>query len=57
MTVAELAIELQLSSKSAYAAVARGDVPGVIRIGQRIRLSREAVNQWLRSGGAQRVKP
>ncbi len=51
MTVVELAGLLRVNRKSAYAAVARGEVPGVVRVGHRIRISRAAVEKWLLGGG------
>jgi len=47
MKVDELAKLLDCGRRQAYAAVARGDVPGVIRLGKSIRLSRAAVARWL----------
>jgi excisionase family DNA binding protein len=43
ITVDELAVLLRVERKTAYAAVMRGDVPGVRRLGRCIRISREAV--------------
>jgi excisionase family DNA binding protein len=51
ITVDELAVLLRVERKSAYAAVARGEIPGVRRIGRAIRICRDAVLQWLRQGG------
>ena len=33
--------------KTLYAAIARGEVPGVVRIGRRIRLNKERFLEWL----------
>jgi excisionase family DNA binding protein len=54
MNVIELAALLRVDRKSAYALVARGEVPGVRRIGRTIRISRDAVLDWLRQGGVAR---
>ena len=45
--VDDLAARLDIGRRAAYEAVARGDVPGVIRIGRSIRISRVAVDRWL----------
>ena len=45
--VEDLAARLDIGRRAAYEAVARGDVPGVIRIGRSIRISRQAVDRWL----------
>lgn len=45
--VEDLAARLDIGRRAAYEAVARGDVPGVIRIGRSIRISRVAVDRWL----------
>lgn len=50
MTVPELAQRLHIGTGAAYEAVKRGDVPGVIRIGRTIRISRAAVDRWLQGG-------
>lgn len=50
LTVDELAALLRLDRKSAYAAIARGEIPGVRRIGRALRASRTAVLQWLAEG-------
>lgn len=49
MTPEELADMLRVNRKTAYAAIARGDVPGVRRVGRAIRISRAAVLDWLRT--------
>lgn len=54
LTVDELAVLLRVDRKTAYAAVTRGEVPGVRRLGRTIRVHRESVITWLRDGhGAQ----
>ena len=42
---------LRINRKSAYAAVEAGAIPGVVRIGRSIRVSRDAVLEWLRGQG------
>lgn len=56
LTVDELASLLRVDRKTAYAAVTRGDVPGVRRLGRTIRVHREAVMAWLRDGQAPRKR-
>ena len=53
LTVAELAALLRTSKRTAYAAIARGDVPGVRRVGKQLRVHRGAVLAWLAAGGGQ----
>ena len=50
LTVDELAALLRINRKTAYTAIERGEVPGVRRIGGVIRVSREAVLEWLAQG-------
>jgi excisionase family DNA binding protein len=47
LTVDELAALLRVERKTAYAAVARGEIPGARRVGRSIRISRDAVLEWL----------
>lgn len=47
MTVTELASRLGVARGTAYAAVRAGQVPGIIRIGKLVRLSRTAIEKWL----------
>jgi excisionase family DNA binding protein len=51
LRVEELAALLRINRKSAYAAVEDGTIPGVVRIGRVIRVSRDAVLQWTRGQG------
>ena len=51
MTVDDLALALRVNRKTAYEAVRRGEIPGVRRIGRTIRVSRDAVLEWLRGRG------
>ena len=47
LTVEECAEVLRLGRSAMYAAVRAGEVPGVIRIGRTIRISRAALERWL----------
>ncbi len=49
MTVGQLAARLGISRGSAYAAVNRGDVPGVKRVGHLILIHKPTVERWLAS--------
>ena len=49
LTVNELAALLRVERKTVYAAITRGDIPGVRRVGRSIRISRDAVLDWLRT--------
>jgi excisionase family DNA binding protein len=50
LTVDELATLLRVERKTAYAAIARGDIPGIRRVGRAIRVSRDAVLEWFAQG-------
>ena len=50
ITVDELAELLRVERKTAYAAVTRGEIPGVRRLGRCIRISRDAAMRWLGEG-------
>ena len=50
LTVPELAALLRVSLPTAYSAVKRGEVPGVVRIGRVVRLHRETVVAWMAQG-------
>ena len=57
LRVEEVAALLRINRKSAYAAVEAGAIPGVVRVGRSIRISRDAVLDWLRGqGGASRSR-
>ncbi len=56
ITVDELAALLRVDEKTVYAAIARGEIPGVRRIGRVLRASREAVLAWLREGRVSRSR-
>jgi excisionase family DNA binding protein len=51
LNVDNLAALLHLPRSSVYEAIARGDIPGVRKIGRHLRISRAAVLAWL-SGGS-----
>ncbi len=48
----EVAAILNVSKSTAYALMAGGTLPGVVRIGRSIRLSREALERWVREQAA-----
>lgn len=50
LIVDELATLLRVNRKSAYAAIQRGEVPGVRRIGRTVRVHRDTVLAWLSQG-------
>lgn len=50
LTVEEVADLMRVDRKTAYAAIADGDVPGVRRVGRCIRVSRDALLNWLANG-------
>jgi excisionase family DNA binding protein len=50
LTVDELAALLRLERKAAYAAIRRGEIPGVQRIGRTIRISSHVLMKWLSEG-------
>lgn len=52
LTVEEAAVVLGISRGSAYSAAARGDLPGVIRIGRRMVVSRARLMAALGETGA-----
>lgn len=43
---------MRIDRKTAYAAIACGEVPGVRRIGKFIRVSRDVLLRWLEQGDA-----
>jgi excisionase family DNA binding protein len=47
LRVPELADLLGISDKRAYGLISEGKVPGVIRLGRRLLLSRVSVERWL----------
>jgi excisionase family DNA binding protein len=50
LTVDELAALLRVERKTVYAAIARGEIPGVRRVGSLLRVSRDSVLTWLAQG-------
>ena len=52
LTVEEVAAILRLSRKAAYAMIERRQLPGVIRIGRRVRVCRAVLLEWLQQEGA-----
>lgn len=50
VTIEELSAYLRLNHKTVRDAIARGDIPGVRRIGGTIRIHRDTVLTWLSSG-------
>jgi excisionase family DNA binding protein len=49
--VEEAAALLRVNRKTFYEAVRLGKVPGVIRVGRVIRISREALLTWIQGNG------
>jgi len=47
LTVDEAAALLRVDRKSIYESIRRGELPGVVRVGRVIRISRPALVQWL----------
>ena len=47
MTVDELAALLRVGRKAVYAAIAAGDIPGVVRVGRCVRIDRATVLAWM----------
>ena len=50
LTVDEVAVILRVDRKTAYAVIAEGALPGVRRFGRCIRVSRDALLDWLGRG-------
>jgi excisionase family DNA binding protein len=50
LTADELAALLRVERKTVYAAIRRGEIPGVRRVGSCLRVSRDAVMRWLAEG-------
>lgn len=51
LTIDEAARLLRVNRKTLYDAVKVNHVPGVVRVGRTIRISRDALLQWLRGNG------
>ena len=47
MTVEELALLLQTSKGAVYARLARGGIPGALRLGRTLRFDRRIIVHWL----------
>ncbi len=54
LTVEEVAQLLRISRGAAYQAARRGQIPGVCRVGRTLRVSRDAVLDWLGQGSVSR---
>lgn len=50
ITVSEFAKVLRISKNKAYEAAKRGEIPGVVRLGRLIRIPRESLLQYARTG-------
>lgn len=50
LTVDEVAALLRVNRKTVYNVIADGDIPGVLRLGRALRISRRAVVEWLCQG-------
>jgi len=51
LTVPEVAERLRIGRRAAYEAIARGDIPGAVKIGRTIRVSSFTLDQWLHGTG------
>jgi excisionase family DNA binding protein len=51
LTVDELAALLRINRKTCYEALSRREIPGARKIGRTIRISRDAVLEWLAGQG------
>jgi excisionase family DNA binding protein len=51
LTVEEAAAFLRVNRKTFYEAIRLGSVPGVIRLGRTIRISRTALLAWIEGNG------
>lgn len=50
LTAADLATSIGVARRTVWTWVRRGSVPGLVRLGTRIRFRREDVDRWIRSG-------
>lgn len=48
LTVVETAVLLNIPTSTAYLLIERGVLPGVIRVGRSIRISRGSLDAWIR---------
>jgi excisionase family DNA binding protein len=55
MSITECAHELRIARSRAYAMAAAGELPGVIRIGRSVRVSRRRLEAWIDSHTSQDV--
>lgn len=51
LTVDEAAALLRVNRKTLYQAIAEGKIPGAIKIGRVIRISRSALESWMQTAG------
>ena len=49
----EVASLLRITRKAVYSMVDRGEIPGVTRIGRRVRFQRDPLLEWLAGQGVQ----
>jgi excisionase family DNA binding protein len=56
LTVEEVADLMRIDRKTAYAAIAEGELPGVRRVGRCIRISRDVFLEWLAAGQGGRAE-
>jgi excisionase family DNA binding protein len=52
MTVEELAVLLHTSKAAVYARLARGGIPGCVRLGRTLRFDPRVIAQWLSANSA-----
>ncbi len=52
LTVRDLAVLLTTSSSGVYSRVARGQIPGALRIGRTLRFDPRVIAQWLSANKA-----
>lgn len=57
ITVDELAARLRVSRLTLYAMIQQRKVPGVIRVGRVIRISKAAIEKWLAEGDPRPGRP
>lgn len=50
LTPEDLAKVLRVRRRSVYEAISRGDIPGVRRIGRKVRIDRDSVLAWMADG-------
>jgi excisionase family DNA binding protein len=56
LTVEEVADLMRIDRKTAYTAIAEGELPGVRRVGRCIRISRDVFLEWLAAGQGGRAE-